>query len=207
MENAPAISVIIPMYNAEKYIGECLDSLLNQTFQNFEVIVVDDCSTDNSRTIAESCVEKFGGRLTFVTLEKNSDNAGYTARNRGFALSRGEYVFFVDADDFIAKDALEILYTAAKKYDADVVYTGSRYRYTTEGGEKRTIDIVGRDLKKKGKKDKTTLTVDDPEKLLKVLLNPKRGIYHTPWTKFVRRRFLTEKEITFYETISGGDYI
>ena len=57
-----AVSVIIPLYNAEKYIAECLDSVLNQTFQNFEVIVVDDCSTDNSASIVESFSEKFGGR-------------------------------------------------------------------------------------------------------------------------------------------------
>ena len=58
-KNIPAISVIIPMYNAEKYIGECLDSILAQTFTDFEVIVVDDCSTDNSAKIVESYAEKF----------------------------------------------------------------------------------------------------------------------------------------------------
>ena len=56
----PAVSVIIPMYNVEKYIGECLDSILNQTFQDFEVIVVDDCSTDNSRAVVESYLKKTG---------------------------------------------------------------------------------------------------------------------------------------------------
>ena len=203
----PAISVIIPLYNMEKYVGECLDSILAQTFQNFEVIVVDDSSTDNSAAIVENYHEKFGGRLILIKFQTNSGNAGYTARNKGFYFSRGEYVFFVDPDDFITKNALEILYTSAKKYDADVVYTGSRYRYTSKDGEKLTIDVVGRNLKKKGVKDKTTLTIDDPEKFLKILLNPKRGIYHTPWTKFVKRDFLTENGIIFYETISGGDYI
>ena len=57
----PAVSIIIPMYNAEKYIGACLDSILAQTFTDFEVIVVDDCSTDNSRTVVQSYLPKFNG--------------------------------------------------------------------------------------------------------------------------------------------------
>ena len=57
----PAVSIIIPMYNAEKYIGECLDSILAQTFTDYEVIVVDDCSTDNSRAVVESYLPKFNG--------------------------------------------------------------------------------------------------------------------------------------------------
>ena len=203
----PAVSVIIPMHNAEKYIGDCLDSILAQTFQDFEVIVVDDCSTDNSFAIAESYVEKFGGRMTLTKLKENSGNTGYTARNKGFTFSRGEYVFFIDADDFITKDAFEILYTSAKNFDADVVYTGARYHYTSEGGGVLKIDRVGRELIAKGLKNEAELTINDPHKYLKELLDLRRGLYHTPWTKFVRRNFLIEKEITFYETISGGDYL
>jgi len=66
----PAVSVVIPMYNAEEYVGECLNSLLAQTFQNFEVIVVDDCSTDSSPAIVESYTEKFGGRLKLTKTKK-----------------------------------------------------------------------------------------------------------------------------------------
>lgn len=202
----PAVSVIIPLYNAEKYIGDCLNSLIAQTFTDFEVIVVDDCSTDSSPAIVQSYAEKFGGRLTFTRLQKNSGNAGYTARNRGFSFSRGEYVFFMDSDDFITKTAFEELYTAAKKFDADVVYTGSRYRYTTKDGVIFTTDRIGRELKAKGLPDNPTLTLNDPHKNLTELLL-KKGLYQTPWTKFVKRNFLTEHGITFYEILSGGDYI
>lgn len=202
----PAVSVIIPMYNAEKYIGDCLNSLIAQTFTDFEVIVVDDCSTDSSPAIVQSYAEKFGGRLTFTRLQKNSGNAGYTARNCGFSFSRGEYIFFMDSDDFLTKTALEELYTAAKEFDADVVYTGSRYRYTTKGGVIFTTDRIGRELKAKNLPDKPTLTVNDPHKNLTELLI-KTKLYWTPWTKFVRRNFLTEHGITFYEILSGGDYI
>ena len=69
---SPTISVIIPLYNAEKYIGECLDSVLNQTFQDFEVIVVDDCSTDKSVAVVQNYVAEFNGRLKFSKPKKNN---------------------------------------------------------------------------------------------------------------------------------------
>ncbi|MCR5833692.1 MAG: glycosyltransferase family 2 protein [Selenomonadaceae bacterium] len=95
MENLSGIpvSVIIPLYNVEKYIGEALDSLLAQTFKNFEVIVVDDCSTDSSCAIVENYKEKFNGRLTLFHMEENT-GSGAMPRNKGLYLSRGEYVTF-----------------------------------------------------------------------------------------------------------------
>ena len=200
----PAVSVIIPLYNAEKYIGDCLDSILGQTLTNFEVIVVDDCSTDNSEAIVESYREKFDGRLTLVKTKQNSGNAGYTARNKGLYFSRGEYVWFVDADDFITKTALEELYTAAKEVDADVVYTGMRYLYSSEKGAELMLDEMGWALKEKGIEDKPTLTVDHDENVKNFF---DVGAFWAPWTKFVKRDFLNKKEIFFYETISSGDHI
>ena len=109
------VSVIIPVYNAEKYLRGCLESILNQTFADFEVIVVDDCSTDNSLAIAESFLEKFGGRLKIISLPKNTGNAS-VPRNEGLRFSRGEYVFFMDNDDLILDNALETLYNFAGFY-------------------------------------------------------------------------------------------
>lgn len=127
----PAISVVIPLYNAEKYVGECLDSLLAQTFQNFEVIVVDDCSTDSSPAIVESYAEKFGGRLLLTSTRKNS-GSGTEPRNLGLAYSRGEYLYFMDNDDAITPTALEELYTHAKNFDADVVQCDKYYNVLDE---------------------------------------------------------------------------
>ena len=109
------------MYNAEKYIGDALDSLLAQTFQNFELIVVDDGSTDNSRAVVESYADKFGGRLKLSRMKKNSGGAT-EPRNIGLELSRGEYLYFMDNDDTITPTALEELYTHAKNFNADVVH-------------------------------------------------------------------------------------
>ena len=114
------VSVIIPLYNAQNYIGACLESILIQTLQDFEVIVVDDCSTDNSAAIAENYLEKFGGRLKIVYLPKNTGNPSIP-RNEGLKFSRGEFIFFMDNDDLLVDNALEILCNFAEKYRADVV--------------------------------------------------------------------------------------
>lgn len=124
--NCPAISVVVPMYNVEKYIGECLDSLLAQTFTNFEVVIVDDCSTDNSCSIVESYREKFSGRLRLVHTLKNSGYASIP-RNKGIEFSCGEYLYFMDSDDTITPTALQELYTYAKNFDADVVHCEKLY--------------------------------------------------------------------------------
>ncbi|MBR3747432.1 MAG: glycosyltransferase family 2 protein, partial [Selenomonadaceae bacterium] len=120
MKEIPAISVIIPMFNAEKYIAECLDSILAQTFQDFEVIVVNDCSTDSSVAVFEGYKKFFGERLKIARTQKNS-GCGGIPRNMGMMFSRGEYISFLDADDTITTTAFEELYSVAKKFDADVV--------------------------------------------------------------------------------------
>ena len=202
----PVISVIIPMYNAEKYIGDCLNSILNQTFQDFEVIVIDDCSTDNSVSVVESYVDKFNGRLTFTRTKKNSGGGGYVPRNRGLSLSRGEYIFFVDADDFIIKTALEVLHTAATQVEADVVYTSSYYLCSDD--EKFALIMDGEEslAQQKGLKSSITLIQDSSNRNLQKLLL-ESGFFHTPWTKFVRRDFLINNKIEFPKIISGGDFI
>ena len=131
IRNAPpqstyAISVVIPMYNAEKYIGECLTSLANQTFQDFDVTVVDDCSTDNSRAVVNKFLDTFGGgRLKLKKLSKNSGYPGLP-RNSALDMVRGKYVYFLDSDDFLSETAFEELYTVAEKFNADVVH-GEKY--------------------------------------------------------------------------------
>ena len=195
------MSVIIPLYNAEKYIAECLDSVLAQTFQNFEVIVVDDCSTDNSPAIVESYKEKFGGRLTLSHMESNT-GSGAMPRNKGLYFSRGEYVAFVDNDDLITKTALEEMYTLAKNYDADVVYCEKHYKINDNGsgihigtGADQNATLV----------DKPTFeTVDIAERIEKIL----QGKYRVPqWRKLTRRSLIFEYELFFPNTRHADDVI
>ncbi|MBQ3452076.1 MAG: glycosyltransferase family 2 protein, partial [Selenomonadaceae bacterium] len=94
MASTPAISVIIPLYDAEEHLAECLNSIMAQTFKDFEVILINDGSTDGSRRIADDYLERFDGRLKIYDHEENLGAAA--ARNKGLVLSHGEYIFFAD---------------------------------------------------------------------------------------------------------------
>lgn len=114
------VSVITPIYNQEKYLEECLQSLLNQTFTDFEVILINDGSNDNSETIAKSFIEKYSNFKYF-----HQDNRGVSvARNRGIEESQGEYLYFLDSDDTLSADFLESVYKKAINNNADFVVCG-----------------------------------------------------------------------------------
>ena len=189
MLNVPAVSVIIPLYNAEKYLAECLESVLAQTLKNFEVIVVDDCSTDSSVAIVESYIPKFGGRLKLSHMDVNSGKPSMP-RNKGLAVSRGEYIYFMDNDDLITPTALEELYKLAKRFDADVVYCE---KYYTCGANRENLRLTSE--QKPGFVDKPTLETDYfPERIKKIL---EYSFIVMPWAYFSRRDLLTEHEISF----------
>lgn len=188
--NAPKISVIIPMYNAEKYIDECLESIFAQTFQNFEVIIVDDCSTDSSCEIVERYMPKFNGRLKLSSTGKNS-GTGVAGRNKGLILSRGKYIFNMDNDDLITLNALEELYTLAENFDADVVYCEKYYAAREDLSE-----IVIHSEQYGGSfVDKPTLESENLADRVQKILH--HDFWVTPWSKFVRRDLMIDNEIFF----------
>lgn len=113
----PKISIIIPMYNVEKYLRRCLDSVTNQTFPDFQAICVDDGSPDNSGAIAEEYAAK---DKRFVVVHK--ENGGLSdARNAGLPYATGEYIMYLDSDDFIHPQTMEIAYTMAQRDGSDIV--------------------------------------------------------------------------------------
>ncbi|MBO4780148.1 MAG: glycosyltransferase [Selenomonadaceae bacterium] len=183
------------MYNAEEYIGECLDSLLVQTFQDFEVIVVNDCSTDKSVKIVESYAPKFDGRLTLAHMERNSGGCAMP-RNKGLSISKGEYVQFVDSDDTLVSTALEELYELARNYNADVVYC-EKYFMSTGVGEDFVKNIHPADsrIQRPPFVDKPTIETEDLSERVKELFDGRFLV--TAWSKFVRRDLLTEHEMLF----------
>ena len=110
------ISVIVPVYNVEKYLNKCVDSIINQTFKDIEIILVDDGSTDSSPKICDDYT-KVDSRIKVVH-QKNSGLSA--ARNTGIRQSSGKYLAFIDSDDYISKDFCEILYNSITREKADV---------------------------------------------------------------------------------------
>ena len=105
------MSIIVPFYNVEQYIDRCIQSLLNQTYQNIEILLVDDCSPDNTLEIAQQYA-KTDSRIKILQYEKNRGLGG--ARNYGIQNAKGEYILFVDSDDYIEANTIEQLYEKAK---------------------------------------------------------------------------------------------
>lgn len=119
-ESPIKVSVIVPVYNAEHYLEQCLDSILEQTYKDFELIIIDDGSTDHSGKICERYIQQF----RYGTLIHRENKGLISARIEGLHKSVGNYVAFIDADDWVDDDFLEFLVTNMESKQADIVITG-----------------------------------------------------------------------------------
>lgn len=119
--NDPLISIIIPVYNSERYLEKCVNSVLNQTYKNLEIILVDDGSTDLSPRMCDAFSVQ-DSRIKVIHQENQRQAA---ARNTGIEVASGEYIMFVDSDDYIADDMCEYLMDGALSYHADIAICGS----------------------------------------------------------------------------------
>ncbi len=181
MSNLPKVSIIVPVYNVEKYLRKCIDSILSQTLKEIEVICVNDGSTDSSLQILKEYAEK-DSRIVII----NKENAGYGhSMNRGLSKATGEYIGIVESDDFIEPNMFEIFYKAIKNNDCDVVKS-DYYEYWGEENK-----IIKKNLIKKEKANK--------------IINPKEDSYpltlkQTIWSAIYNREFLLKNNINFLET-------
>lgn len=124
-ENKPLVSVIVPVYNGEKYLCEAIESVLNQTYINFELLLINDSSTDNSKEICEKYAQK-DNRIKFF--DNNTQNHGPgPARNIGLENATGEFIYFMDADDWIDKSLLQCAVHRMQETNADIVQFGFVY--------------------------------------------------------------------------------
>lgn len=145
----PLLSVIIPVYNVEKYLDECVKSIVNQVYKNLEIVLVDDGSTDNSGAICDAWRNK---DLRIKVVHKANAGLGF-ARNSGLEVAEGDFVAFVDSDDFIDKEMYKDLMSIAITDKSDIVYSGGFDKYLTDGNYnvvrdiQERISVDGEDLK------------------------------------------------------------
>lgn len=142
---SPEISIIIPVYNTEKYISRCLDSILIQTFKNYEVLLINDGSTDGSDMLCR----EYASNYDFIKYY-NQENQGLSvSRNYGVAEAKGEYITFIDSDDYIGENYLKDLYRLIKKYGSDIsaVHIKKVFSSTNFTHEKKhnTICLTGKE--------------------------------------------------------------
>lgn len=109
------VSIIVPVHNSESYLHKCVDSLLAQTLQEIEIILIDDASTDNSRALMADYANRYPQKVRCLYLDENIRQGG--ARNRGMEIASGEYIGFVDSDDWVERNTYQSLYAAAKGAD------------------------------------------------------------------------------------------
>lgn len=183
------VTVIVPMYNAEKYIAQCMQSLVDQTFQDFDIIVVNDCSTDNSVAEVEKFKPQFKGRLKIKSLPKNT-GASSIPKNTGVQMARTKYITFLDSDDYFSKTAIEELLKVAEETDADVVHCSKFYSFNEKDnqiklGTFQTTCHV----------DKITLETEDIGERIKKFTQ--RGFLWWGQCKIIRREFLIKNKIQF----------
>ncbi len=185
------LSIIVPCHNAADFLVRCLDSILNQTINDLEIICVNDASPDHGITILRNYEARFPNKVTVIDLKENVRQGG--ARNVGMRFAKGKYIGFVDADDFIHQNMYEQLYTIAEEHDADVVVCKSinTYKLNTEYYSEKTPTPSG--------------TVSGGEmndvKRTELLTNNSVAV----WGKIYKKDFIIQNNILFPEKLTMED--
>lgn len=188
------ISVIIPVYNVGYYLEECLDSVLNQKFQNYEIICINDGSTDNSGEILSIYQKKYN-KIRVIT---HLDNKGPSvARNIGIHDATGKYIMFIDSDDFIEDNTLEELYNKAENTEVDIIYFNMVNFHEGESAFRRYIRL-GSDMEYEG--------IYSGKELFCCHMNDHQMNVQAV-RKFIRKKFIDDKKISFYEGILHEDVL
>ena len=171
-KSAPQVSIIIPMFNSERFIGECIESILQQTFEDFELIIINDCSTDRSGQIAQNYTDP---RVKVIHRQQNFGECA--SRNFGINIAKGKYIYFIDADDLILPHTLENLVNAAEESEAEVVHMNS---FTTFNESLNTKHMKIRNPEPR------FLNEDLPQRLQNEFMN--HGLDVVAWIKIDERR-------------------
>lgn len=180
------VSIIIPVYNAEKDLERCINSILFQTYNEWELWLIDDGSKDRSSLMCDKFCER-DSRINVI----HKENGGVSsARNRGLKEAEGDYIFFVDSDDYLESDALEKMVYAIEKENADIVFCGFHYRVVADNSH--CVNLPERSFAGDNTEFVKECFVD---LFQKDLINP-------PWNKLFKRAVVKNNKISFNENIS-----
>lgn len=193
MENE-LVSVVIPVYNVEKYVEQCLDSVLRQTYRNIEIICVDDASTDNSLAI----LRKYADLDKRIRIIENVENLGVAfSRNVGFSQVKGKYIYYLDSDDYIELETIEKLYDYAEQYETECIYFNSKILQETEGIGYPRLCFDSKDIEKK---------VYNGPFFFKILKDY-RAYSNSVWRYFWRTDFLVNNDLKFENGLLAEDQV
>lgn len=189
--NEIKISVIIPVYNVQKYLEECLESVINQSLKEIEIICINDGSTDNSKQILESYKKKY---LQIKLIEQKNKGLSYS-RNLGLKLSKGKYIYFLDSDDFLKeKKSLELIYNIAEKNEVDLIINNfDNYFENTRKFKKENLLNLN-DVKK----------IYKGTKILNYGLKNKKN-FSISVNRLMRRKVIEKENLYFIENIYYED--
>lgn len=185
----PKVSIVIPIYNVERYLRQCLDSVVNQTLKDIEIICVDDGSTDSSPDIIKEYVDK-DPRVKVIT----KPNSGYgNSMNRGFDMAEGEYIGIVESDDYAELNMFERLYEIASKNDLDVIKSSFYFYYSVPKEKNEKMEIVSK------VRERVTFC---PSRDFKAPMEMVEFFNIKPsiWSAIYRKDFIREHNIRFLET-------
>ena len=192
----PDISIIIPMYNTEKYIRQCLISVLSQKLQSVEIIVIDDGSTDSSIAEVEKLIPNFDGNLKLIKRNENSGRPG-TVRNEALNIAHGKYIFFLDSDDILMPNSVQSLIDIADETQADVVHMEKYYYFNDDGTGKFDAKQIQGGSNETAKYFVEAPTFVEEDMSQRMNQHCQGRFYWSPCIKMFRREFLIENQIKF----------
>lgn len=182
------VSVIIPVYNVEKYVARCIQSVMNQTYDNkfIECVIVDDCGTDHSMKVVHDLIDNYTGDIKFQIVSHEINSGISETRNSGLRAATGDFILFVDSDDYITADCISVLMEATNQYQSDITI-GNCFNHASKSYHHTTKEVLS----------------ESKQEFQKDIYN----LYYAafPWNKLIRRKFLLENNLFFTKGIIFED--
>ena len=177
------VSIIIPIYNVAPYIEQCIESVINQTYTDIEVLLVDDCGTDNSIDIANRIINEYEGPITFQIIHHDHNRGLSAARNTGIEASHGEWLYFLDSDDWIIPECISLMVESMKNHpQTEMVVAGAKASQAFEW-----MDFTCKDIP----------DYSEDRKWINSAILRRNLLSMTAWNKLIRKDFLLNNNLFF----------